>query len=93
MKKVSGSGRKKGTPNKSTGKIKELSLEYAEVAIKKLAHLMIHADSDAVKFNACREMLNRAAGKPKTMSDITLTDSSSTVPTLIIKTLEKEENH
>lgn len=92
MKKVSGSGRQKGTPNKSTQKIRDLSLEYAEVAIKKLAHLMVHADSDAVKFNACREMLNRAAGKPKTMSDVTITERSDTLPTLIIKTLEKEEN-
>ena len=56
-------GRTKGTPNKQTADVKALAREYGPTAIAKLAYLVEHAESDAAKVSAIKELLDRAYGK------------------------------
>lgn len=58
-----GSGRKKGSPNKSTAEIKAIAREHGAVAIERLAHLMMNAESEAAQVAAAKEILDRAYGK------------------------------
>jgi hypothetical protein len=55
-------GRQKGTPNKAT--LEEAARQYAPAALERLAHLSRHAESEAAQVAACREILDRAYGKP-----------------------------
>ncbi len=57
-------GRQKGTPNKATAEIKALAQQHGADAIKRLAHLMTKAESEQAQVAACRELLDRAYGKP-----------------------------
>lgn len=59
-----GSGRKKGTPNKATRDIKEVARLHGEAAVARLAHLMTKAESEQAQVAACKELLDRAYGKP-----------------------------
>ena len=59
-----GSGRKKGVPNKATAEIKALAQQHGADAIKRLAYLMTKAESEQAQVAACRELLDRAYGKP-----------------------------
>lgn len=57
-------GRQKGTPNKATAEIKAAAQEYGPKALKRLAHLMMNAESEQAQVSACREILDRGYGKP-----------------------------
>lgn len=59
-----GSGRKPGVPNKATAEIKALAQKHGADAIKRLAHLMTKAESEQAQVAACKELLDRAYGKP-----------------------------
>lgn len=57
-------GRQKGTANKATKEIKALAQKHGAAAIKRLAHLMTRAESEQAQVAACKELLDRAYGKP-----------------------------
>ncbi len=57
-------GRKSGSLNKVTAEVKLAAQKYGPEAIETLARLMRTAESDQVKIAACREILDRAYGKP-----------------------------
>lgn len=59
-----GSGRKAGVPNKATAEIKALAQMHGPEAVERLAHLMVNAESEQAQVAACRELLDRAYGKP-----------------------------
>jgi hypothetical protein len=65
--KRNGSGRKKGSPNKATAKVraevKELALEHVPAVIEELARLATRAESEAARVSAIKELLDRAYGK------------------------------
>ncbi len=56
-------GRKPGTPNKLTAEIKALAGKHTAAAIKELARLAQHAETEAARVAACKELLDRAVGK------------------------------
>jgi hypothetical protein len=58
-----GAGRKKGVPNKATADIKALAQKHGPDALKRLHHLMLHAESEAAQVAASKEILDRAYGK------------------------------
>ena len=58
-------GRKAGVPNKVTRDIRALAQKYTDRAIKRLAHLVENAESEAAQVAAIRELLDRAYGKSK----------------------------
>jgi hypothetical protein len=63
-------GRRKGTPNKVTADIKALAEPYGAAAITALAQLaglvpnIPAAESEQARIIACRELLDRAFGRP-----------------------------
>ena len=63
-------GRKKGTPNKSTAEIKNIAQSHGAAAINRLAELgglvpgVEPALSEQTQVCACREVLDRAYGRP-----------------------------
>lgn len=57
-------GRSKGTPNKVTAEIRAIALVEGPVAFDRLVKLSTSAESEAVRLAACREILDRAYGKP-----------------------------
>lgn len=57
-------GRQKGTSNKATADIKAAARMHGADAIKRLAHLMTKAESEQAQVAACKELLDRAYGKP-----------------------------
>ena len=57
-------GRSAGVPNKQTADVKALAGQYTEAAIKRLAHLALHAQSEAAQVAACKELLDRRWGRP-----------------------------
>lgn len=57
-------GRQKGTPNKATAEIKEIARKHGADAIERLAYLMTRAESEQAQVAACKELLDRAYGKP-----------------------------
>lgn len=59
-----GSGRKPGVPNKATAEIKALAQKHGAAAVERLAYLMTRAESEQAQVAACKEMLDRAYGKP-----------------------------
>jgi len=72
-------GRQKGTPNKATVAVKEAAREHGPDAIKELARLMKHAESERVRIMACREILDRAYGKPRQTLEHTGNDAKPIV--------------
>lgn len=58
-------GRTKGTPNRVTADVKALAQQHGPDAIKRLAHLMMKAESEAAQVAAANAILDRAYGKPK----------------------------
>ena len=58
-------GRSKGTPNKITAEIRSLALVEGPTAFAHLVKLSTSAESEAVRLAACREILDRAYGKPQ----------------------------
>lgn len=59
-----GKGRPKGARNKATADVKALAGQHSEAAIKELARLAQHAESEAARVSAIKEILDRAFGKP-----------------------------
>jgi hypothetical protein len=57
-------GRQKGTSNKATADVKALARQHSDSAIKRLAYLMTKAESEQAQVAACKELLDRAHGKP-----------------------------
>ncbi len=56
-------GRKAGSLNKSTKEVKEIAGKFGPDAIARLAHLMMHAESEQAQVSAAKELLDRAYGK------------------------------
>lgn len=56
-------GRVKGTPNKATRDVRALAGQYTDEAIKTLAHIMQHGETEPGRIAAARELLDRAHGK------------------------------
>ena len=61
--KRAGSGRKKGTPNKSTAEMRALAQQHAETAIAELARLVKKARNEQTRIAAAKELLDRGYGK------------------------------
>jgi len=59
-----GSGRKAGSPNKVTADLKKLTLQYVPKAVAKLEWLIDNGETHQVQAMACREIIDRAHGKP-----------------------------
>ena len=66
-----GSGRKAGVPNRTTAECRKCARKYGLAAIKELAKLAGlmpggkgRAESEQARIAACREILDRAYGKP-----------------------------
>lgn len=76
MGKVPGSGRKKGTPNKSGGDLRAAAGEYTLEALGILVRLMRRGD-DATSLKAAREILDRGCGKPAVNGEIALVAESA----------------
>lgn len=57
-------GRVAGTPNKATADVRALASEHGPDAVRRLAHLMQHAESEAAQVSAAKELLDRAYGRP-----------------------------
>jgi len=57
-------GRQKGTSNKVTVELREAARAYTADALKELARLSTHAKSETARVAACRELLDRAHGRP-----------------------------
>ena len=58
-------GRRKGTPNKVSAAIREVALQHGPDAIQELVRLMKRAEKESVRIAACREILDRAYGRPR----------------------------
>jgi len=58
-----GSGRRKGTPNKVAAEIKAFAQQYGPEAIAELARPAIHAESEAARVAAIKELLGRGNGR------------------------------
>ena len=58
-----GPGRPKGTPNKATAEVRALAGQYGPKALQELARLAIKAESEQARVAACKEILDRWAGK------------------------------
>lgn len=58
-------GRQAGTPNKATAEIKLLAREHAATAMKELARLAVHAESEAARVAAIKELFDRGFGKSR----------------------------
>lgn len=56
-------GRAKGTPNKVTADIKALARLHVVEAMKELARLSVHAESEAARVAAIKELFDRGFGK------------------------------
>ena len=69
-----GAGRPLGSPNKITRPIKELAADHSEASIAKLVWLRDHSENDQVRLAACRELLDRAHGRPRQEIDLTKDD-------------------
>jgi len=60
-----GSGRKKGTPNKSTAELKKLAQVYTQDALDALAKILKDDKQPAsARVSAANALLDRAFGKP-----------------------------
>ena len=59
-----GSGRQAGAPNKATAEIKTAARENGPRVIEKLWGICERGESDQVRTNAARELLDRGYGKP-----------------------------
>lgn len=59
-----GAGRKRGSPNKVTGTLRDAAREYTLEALRALAEIMAQSDSDAARVSAANAILDRGYGKP-----------------------------
>ncbi|ACC71112.1 conserved hypothetical protein [Paraburkholderia phymatum STM815] len=56
-------GRVAGTPNRTTTEIRALAGQYGGEAVARLVDLMRHAENEATRLAAVRELLDRGFGK------------------------------
>ena len=56
-------GREKGTPNRATSEIRVAAQLHADDALRELARIMKHGESETARIAACKEILDRAYGK------------------------------
>ena len=77
--KPEGSGRKPGTPNRVGKEARELAGRYTTKAFKRLAEMLDSKDDKAAAI-ACREILDRAFGKPVSPQEITGANGTPLVP-------------
>lgn len=66
-------GRQKGSTNKATAEIRQLAQVYTAQALKRLAYIMEHGESEQACVAACKELLDRGHGKPAAALDVNLT--------------------
>jgi hypothetical protein len=60
-----GSGRKKGTPNKTTFELKQVAAKHGREALNALISIIRNEETPPnVIVSACREVLDRGFGKP-----------------------------
>ena len=59
-----GSGRKKGTVNKSTAEFRELARGHGPKALEVLYSMMTHSKSPSIRVKAANSILDRGYGKP-----------------------------
>ena len=83
-----GAGRPKGARNKVTADVMAAAQVYTTEALKTLAYLMRNAEAEAARVAACREILDRAHGKPAQTVDTTITDNR-----LVAAPLEKARDN
>ncbi len=57
-------GRKAGVPNKVGAEVRAIAGKYTKDAIERLAFLMKNAESEQAQVSACKELLDRAHGRP-----------------------------
>lgn len=57
-------GRQKGTPNKATTKVRELTGEHGPAAVGVLVEIMTRGTTEASRLAAAREVLDRPYGRP-----------------------------
>lgn len=69
-------GRTKGVPNRATAEVKSLAMSYMPKIIKELARLALNAESEQARVAACREMIDRAVGKPAQAIDLSNSDGT-----------------
>ena len=70
--KTSGSGRKKGTPNKSTRTLREAFQKHGEVLVERLLELT-EDDDPSVRLGALKACFDRGWGRPpQPLTDATL---------------------
>ena len=79
MPKPEGSGRQPGTPNRVGKEARELAGKYTVKAFKRLAEMLDSKDDKAAAI-ACREILDRAFGKPVSPQEITGANGTPLVP-------------
>lgn len=57
-------GRKRNSLNKATADVKALARKHGPSAIIELSRLSIEAESEQARVAACKELLDRAYGRP-----------------------------
>ncbi|WP_310631135.1 hypothetical protein [Paraburkholderia sp.] len=63
-------GRAAGTPNRLTADVRALANEYAAEALTVLVDLMRHAENEAKRLAASRELLDPAVGRPVQRAEV-----------------------
>ncbi len=57
-------GRRKGTPNKVTAELRGAAQQYTMQALKVLAHVAQHGESESARVSAACALLDRGHGRP-----------------------------
>lgn len=83
-----GAGRPKGVPNKITADIKALAQVHAPKAMRELARLAEHAESEAARVAAIKELFDRGFGKA---SQLVGSDPEHPLPTGMVVHLVKTD--
>jgi hypothetical protein len=58
-----GAGRRPGSVNRVTAEVRDLALEHGPAAVRDLARLCEHAQSETARVSACNAILERSYGK------------------------------
>jgi hypothetical protein len=67
--KRAGAGRKVGQITPAKRAIRDLALPFAEMALAEIARLAREAETESVRHAACRDILDRAYGRPHQSMD------------------------
>ncbi|WP_050935090.1 hypothetical protein [Gluconacetobacter diazotrophicus] len=63
-------GRTRGVPNKVTANVRAMAGQYGPEVLERLAWLALNGESHAVQVAAGKEILDRAYGKAKQVTEI-----------------------